>query len=129
MLDSDYTRRMSSDTTHRSSFAEQAEHLVRSGFATPLLPDVILSTTRSHGRGPSRARIPPPSPAYPRREVEIIDGTEFAPADGRYLAFCGRCYGPGTPRQDRGSVRVVIGVLARMFTHQPVVDTTATEVR
>lgn len=119
---------MSSDTTHRSSFAEQAEHLVRSGFATPLLPDVILSTTRSHGRGPSRARILPPSPAYPRREVEIIDGSEFAPVDGRYLAFCGRCYAR-EPRQARGSIRVVIGALARLFTApQPVVDTTATEV-
>lgn len=123
---------MSSDTTHRSSFAEQAEHLVRSGFATPLLPDVILSTTRSHGRGPSRARILPPSPAYPRREVEIIDGSDFAAADnGRFLAFAGRCYGPGTPQTvvEIHSARGLVGTLARLFHDDNAIDTTATEVR
>lgn len=38
-------------------------------------------------------------------------------------------YGPGTPEQERHTVRAVVSGLARMFSPQPVVDTTATEVR
>lgn len=159
LLDKPRVTRYISDvtpTSHPNFTGDQEAAFVVAHYGdTHGLMIVVLSTTRSHGRGPSRARPLPgpttlselsgadlddlggalgiprhPAPAYPRREVSIIDGTEFAAAGGgRFLAFAGRCYGPGTPEQERHTVRAVVGGLARMFSPQPVVDTTATEVR
>ena len=88
------------------------------------LPIVILSTRTAHGRDrrPSPTRALPP--AIP---VPIANAVRRAPKGSRFLAFVGRLF-PGTDLVILENIRGADD-LADRASRQPVIETTATEVR
>ena len=88
------------------------------------LPIVVLSTRTAHGRDrrPSPTRALPPAIPAP-----IADAVRRAPEGSRFLAFVGRLF-PGADLVILENVRGA-DALADRASRQPVIETTATEVR
>lgn len=116
--DSHYTRSVS-NPLHPSLDAGQTER-----YLLARLPIVILSTRTTHGRD----RRPSPTRALPSAiPVPIADAVRRAPEGSRFLAFVGRLF-PGADLVILENVRGADDLADRVIS-QPVIETTATEVR